>query len=692
MNLKKMYKQITSIAVILLLGFSVNAQLKVGANPTSINSNSVLEMESTNKGMLLPRLGLSSTSSFAPLSAHIAGMVVYNTATVSDVTPGYFYNDGSKWVRLAGGSGSGAGSTTAGQLITITNGAGATMTAMTVATDTTALKTFMSIAIQNGSITGKNTTGGSLITVTNGAGATLTAMNLAVDTAALKTFINNKVQSSVSAPLTGDGTVSNPIGVTRATATGGVLTTVSNGTNAAFTALKYDVDTTALKTFINNKVQSSVSAPLTGDGTVSNPIGVTRATATGGVLTTVSNGTNAAFTALKYDVDTAALKTFINNKVQSSVSAPLTGDGTVSNPIGVTRATATSGVLTTVSNGTNAAFTALKYDVDTAALKTFINNKVQSSVSAPLTGDGTVSNPIGVTRATATSGVLTTVSNGTNAAFTALKYDVDTTALKTFMTGKVASAVSAPLSGDGTSASPLSVTRATATSGVLTTVSNGTNAAFTALKYDVDTAALKTFINNKVQSSVSAPLTGDGTVSNPIGVTRATATSGVLTTVSNGTNAAFTALKYDVDTAALKTFINNKVQSSVSAPLTGDGTVSNPIGVNRATATSGVLTIVSNGTNAAFTALKYDVDTAALKTFINNKVQSSVSAPLTGDGTVSNPIGVTRATATSGVLTTVSNGTNAAFTALKYDVDTAALTHIAANHHHFLVNRGLDFF
>lgn len=83
----------------------VTAQVKIGNNSTTINSNSVLEMESTNQGMLLPRVALTSTSAFAPLTAHIAGMSVYNTATADTgataVTPGYYYNDGSKWVKLA---------------------------------------------------------------------------------------------------------------------------------------------------------------------------------------------------------------------------------------------------------------------------------------------------------------------------------------------------------------------------------------------------------------------------------------------------------------------------------------------------------------------------------------------------------------------------------------------------------------
>jgi hypothetical protein len=78
------------------------AQLKVGNNPTSINANSVLEAESTNKGLLLPRVALTGTANVAPLAAHVAGMTVYNTATAGNVTPGYYYNTGAAWVRLAG--------------------------------------------------------------------------------------------------------------------------------------------------------------------------------------------------------------------------------------------------------------------------------------------------------------------------------------------------------------------------------------------------------------------------------------------------------------------------------------------------------------------------------------------------------------------------------------------------------------
>lgn len=99
-----MKKQNKMLLILLLIGnvINTNAQVKIGNNPGTINTNSLFEMESTNKGMLLPRVTLSSTTLAAPLTAHVAGMTIYNTATAGDVTPGWYYNDGTKWQRIAG--------------------------------------------------------------------------------------------------------------------------------------------------------------------------------------------------------------------------------------------------------------------------------------------------------------------------------------------------------------------------------------------------------------------------------------------------------------------------------------------------------------------------------------------------------------------------------------------------------------
>jgi acyl-[acyl carrier protein]--UDP-N-acetylglucosamine O-acyltransferase len=97
--MKKIY-----LTIALAIGIMASAQVKIGDNATSVNANSLLELESTTKGVLFPRVALTGTANVAPLAAHVAGMTVYNTATTGDVTPGMYTNSGSAWVKLGASS------------------------------------------------------------------------------------------------------------------------------------------------------------------------------------------------------------------------------------------------------------------------------------------------------------------------------------------------------------------------------------------------------------------------------------------------------------------------------------------------------------------------------------------------------------------------------------------------------------
>lgn len=88
------------ITLALLAGIIASAQVKIGNDPENVNSSSILDLESTDKGLLFPRVALVSTGQATPLAAKVAGMTVYNTATVSDVTPGLYTNNGTAWVKL----------------------------------------------------------------------------------------------------------------------------------------------------------------------------------------------------------------------------------------------------------------------------------------------------------------------------------------------------------------------------------------------------------------------------------------------------------------------------------------------------------------------------------------------------------------------------------------------------------------
>lgn len=93
-----------SFYFLLVLSFltssSICAQVKIGNNPGTIDGNSLLELESTNKGFLPPRVALNSTTSASPLTNPIpAGMLVFSTGgTLPD---GYYYWNGSMWKLIA---------------------------------------------------------------------------------------------------------------------------------------------------------------------------------------------------------------------------------------------------------------------------------------------------------------------------------------------------------------------------------------------------------------------------------------------------------------------------------------------------------------------------------------------------------------------------------------------------------------
>ncbi len=77
---------------------------QVGVNTTTPNDAAALDVSSTNKGVLFPRVSLSGTNDNTTITSPSAGLLVYNTNTDgsggNEITPGYFYWSGSKWRRL----------------------------------------------------------------------------------------------------------------------------------------------------------------------------------------------------------------------------------------------------------------------------------------------------------------------------------------------------------------------------------------------------------------------------------------------------------------------------------------------------------------------------------------------------------------------------------------------------------------
>ena len=106
-------KKIIEIVVIILFVSSANAQTGIGT--TTPNASAKLDITSTNKGFLPPRVALTAANVFAPVTglsgttelATAAGLLIYNTATSgttpNNVVPGYYYWNGTAWIQISGG-------------------------------------------------------------------------------------------------------------------------------------------------------------------------------------------------------------------------------------------------------------------------------------------------------------------------------------------------------------------------------------------------------------------------------------------------------------------------------------------------------------------------------------------------------------------------------------------------------------
>jgi hypothetical protein len=91
-------------ASILLVLSNIYIQAQVGIGTSSPSASAQLDVTSTTKGFLPPRVALTATNSASPVTSPATGLLVFNTATAgaspNNVTPGFYYHDGSKWQRI----------------------------------------------------------------------------------------------------------------------------------------------------------------------------------------------------------------------------------------------------------------------------------------------------------------------------------------------------------------------------------------------------------------------------------------------------------------------------------------------------------------------------------------------------------------------------------------------------------------
>ena len=99
--MKKIF--LLSLFTPLIVTFSFAQNVATNADASLPNSSAMLDVKSTNKGMLLPRVALSGTADVTTIPTPATSLMIYNTTAAgsgtTEVVPGYYYWNGSAWVR-----------------------------------------------------------------------------------------------------------------------------------------------------------------------------------------------------------------------------------------------------------------------------------------------------------------------------------------------------------------------------------------------------------------------------------------------------------------------------------------------------------------------------------------------------------------------------------------------------------------
>jgi len=88
--------------------FSIHLFAQTGIGTTTPNASAKLDVFSTDKGFLPPRVTLTSATSASPITSPAEGLLVYNVGSVG-LQAGYYYWNGANWATIATASSTGSG-------------------------------------------------------------------------------------------------------------------------------------------------------------------------------------------------------------------------------------------------------------------------------------------------------------------------------------------------------------------------------------------------------------------------------------------------------------------------------------------------------------------------------------------------------------------------------------------------------
>ena len=94
-------KRILITSVIFFFYMSVRAQsVAINTDGSVAHASAILDIKSSNKGLLIPRINLVSDSDITTINSPRLSLLVYNTNGTLDDGEGYYFWNGNKWMKL----------------------------------------------------------------------------------------------------------------------------------------------------------------------------------------------------------------------------------------------------------------------------------------------------------------------------------------------------------------------------------------------------------------------------------------------------------------------------------------------------------------------------------------------------------------------------------------------------------------
>ncbi|UPZ17973.1 hypothetical protein [Flavobacterium humidisoli] len=116
-------KKTTLICFIMLSSFCYSKNSGIGTDNPNLSSK--LEIVSSDKGILIPRVSLINSLDTTTISnGNVNSLLIFNTSSLSDVTPGFYFWYGSKWNKLITDSSLAVSSVTGSAPIDVANTTG----------------------------------------------------------------------------------------------------------------------------------------------------------------------------------------------------------------------------------------------------------------------------------------------------------------------------------------------------------------------------------------------------------------------------------------------------------------------------------------------------------------------------------------------------------------------------------------